>query len=430
MVPLTRRRLLRRTAAGGSLLGFSGCTSRNIAGHSNGESMPKPFTNDAYNASYTAPGRWPLEGHDGGRTGHAATAVPHGDIDVAWLRRPGTDPHGATPPIVGPERVYMAYVDSLDDTEKSGVYLAGWDAESGDQQLNVQLDTGRPVGLALANEILLVVTRSPDAEQTTLTALARADGAVEWTDTMPDVTGPPAVGDGTCYLATRADDNVVYAYALDGTQQWRTPLAGECYTAPCADNDGVYVGLADGRIAALDPTTGDHRWSNQIATREACCPDIQGTPTVADGRLYVPGIAEELVAADTADGTVLWRATVVDDDYGNAIPSPAVTAETAYVNTYHGGLVAIDISDGSIRWRTGEDGYNQPPAVGDGTVVAPQNDAVVAYEQGDSPAWTVDITVPDIGMAGYIMDTDVALAHGMCYVGIADGRIYAIGRRD
>jgi outer membrane protein assembly factor BamB len=261
-------------------------------------------------------------------------------------------------------------------------------------------------------------------------ALARNDGSTQWTDTIPDVTGSPAVVDSTCYLATRDEDNGVYAYTLDGTQQWRTAIDGECYTAPCADSGGVYVGLTDGRITALDATTGDRQWSKQIATPDECCPDIQGTPTVADGRLYVPGITEELVAADTADGTVLWRTTVVDEDYGNAIPSPAVTAETAYVNTHHGGLVAIEIADGSIRWRSAENGDNQPPAAGDGGVVVPRSDSVVAYEMSDSQAWTIEITVPDIGMAGYIMDTEIALAHGMCYVGVADGRIYAIGSRE
>nr|WP_233340593.1 PQQ-binding-like beta-propeller repeat protein [Haloprofundus sp. MHR1] len=427
MVPLTRRQLLLQTVAAGSLLSLTGCTTPNVPGFSRGKSVPKPFTNDTYTTSYTTSGRWLMEGHDGGRTGHAASAVPNGDVDVAWLRRPGNDPHGATAPIVGPERIYIAYVEEPDDTEYSEVYLAGFDAESGEQQLDVNLETGRAVGLALADETILAVTRGLDYEQTTLTALARDDGSTQWTETIPDVTGSPAVVDGTCYLATRDEDNTVYAYALDGTQRWRTPIDGECYTATCADRDGVYVGLTNGRIAALDATTGELRWSEQIATPDECCPDIQGTPTVADGRLYVPGIAEELVAADTADGTVLWRTTVVDEDYGNAIPSPAVTADTAYVNTYHGGLVAIDIADGSIRWRSAESGYNQPPAAGDGGVVVPQNDSVIAYETSDSQAWRIDITVPDIGMAGYIMDTEVALAHGMCYVGIADGRIYAIG---
>ncbi|KTG07671.1 hypothetical protein AUR64_02175 [Haloprofundus marisrubri] len=392
--------------------------------------MPKPFTNDAYEASYTTAGRWLMEGHDGGRTGYAASTIPHGDVGVAWLRRPGNDPYGATGPIVGPERVYIAYVESSDNSESSEVYLAGFDAESGEQQLDVNLETGRAVGISLVGETLLTVTRGPDYKQATLTALARDDGSTLWTETIPDVTDSPAVVDRTCYLATRDEDNAVYAYSLDGAQQWRTPIDGESYTATCADSDGVYVGLTDGRIAALDATTGERRWSEQIATPDECCPDIQGTPTVADGRLYVPGIAEELVAADATDGTVLWRTTVVDEDYGNAIPSPAVTAETAYMNTYHGGLVAIDISDGSIRWRSAENGFNQPPAAGDGGVVVPQNDSVVAYEANDSQTWDIEITVPDIGMAGYIMNTDVALAHGMCYVGIADGRIYAIGNRE
>ena len=281
----------------------------------------------------------------------------------------------------------------------------------------------------MAGDRLLAVTRSSNYDQATLTALTR-NGAIQWTDTLPDVTGSPAVMNGTCHLATRDEDNAVYAYSLDGTQQWRTSIDGECYTATCADRDGVYVGLSDGRIAALDAATGEQRWSKQIATQVECCPDIQATPTVADGRLYVPGLAGELVAADTANGTVLWRTTIGDEDDGNAIPSPAVTADTAYVQTYHGGLVAIDIADGSIRWRSAEKEDNQPPAVGDGGVVVPQNDSVVAYETSDSQAWTIKIPVPDIGMAGYIMDTEVALAHGMCYVGVADGRLYAIGARE
>lgn len=33
-------------------------------------------------------------------------------------------------------------------------------------------------------------------------------------------------------------------------------------------------------------------------------------------------------------------------------------------------------------------------------------------------------------MAGSIMDTEVALAHGLCYAGIADNCRYATGARD
>lgn len=429
MTSLTRRRLLRQTVVGGGLLATAGCATPNVPNLSGGTSVPAPFTNDAYRSSYVAPGRWPMDGHDGGRTGHADTTVPRGDVGVAWLRRPGNDPHGATVPVVGPERVYVAYNESPEDAEQPTVHLAGWDADSGEQRLAVSLGTGRAVGLALADETLVAVTRGPEFEEATVTALARRDGSPRWAETVPDVTGSPAVVDGTCYVATR-DDDAVYAYSLDGTKRWRTAIDGECHTAPCADGEGVYVGLTDGRVTALDATAGERRWSAPVATPEACCPDIQGTPTVADSRLYVPGIAEELVAVDTTDGTVQWRTTVVDGDYGNPVPSPAVTAETAFVNTYHGGLVAVETSDGAVRWRSSDDGDGQPPAAGEGGVVVPRDDGVVAYETSANRRWTVDITVPDIGRAGYIMDTEVALAHGMCYVGVADGRVYALGARE
>ncbi|WP_049917018.1 PQQ-binding-like beta-propeller repeat protein [Halogeometricum pallidum] len=220
MVSLTRRYLLRQTVAGGSVLSLAGCTAPNVPGLSRRGSVPKPFTNDEYTASYTAAGHWLLEGHDGGRTGYAASTVPHGDVDVAWLRRPGKDLHGATAPIVGPVRVYLAYVESRDDAENSDVYLAGFDAESGEQQLDVHLETGRAVGVALADETLLAVTRGPDYEQATLTALARSDGSIQWTETIPDVTGSPAVVDETCYLATRDEDNWQWRWRWEYAVSW------------------------------------------------------------------------------------------------------------------------------------------------------------------------------------------------------------------
>ncbi|WP_254546935.1 outer membrane protein assembly factor BamB family protein [Halomarina pelagica] len=429
MVSLTRRGLLRRTAVAAGLTSASGCATLNAPGPANGESVPRRFTNADYAASYGTAGRWPMEGHDGGRTGRAGSAVPLGDVGVAWLRRPGTDPHGATAPVVGSERVYVGYNESPDDADYRA-YLAGFDAETGERQLDVRLGAGRVVGHALAGDTLLAVTRPPGYDRATVTALARADGSSRWTETIPDVTGPPAVVDGTCYLATRDGDDAVYALDLDGTRRWRTPIDGACYTATCADADAVYVGLTDGRVVALEATTGKRRWVERIATPDECCPDIQGTPTVVDGRLYVPGIRRELVAVDVTDGTVDWRTTVVDDDYGNPVPSPAVTEDAVYVNTYHGGLVALAVSDGSVRWRSSYRGDLRPPAVGDDVVVVPRHDSVVAYDGADRRAWTVDVAVPDVGMAGYIMRTRVALAHGMCYVGIADGRVYAVGARE
>jgi outer membrane protein assembly factor BamB len=61
--------------------------------------------------------------------------------------------------------------------------------------------------------------------------------------------------------------------------------------------------------------------------------------------------------------------------------------------------------------------------------VVPRHGSVSAVDTSGETQWTVDLTVPDVGNVGYSMDTEVALAHGMCYVAVADGRVYALGAR-
>jgi outer membrane protein assembly factor BamB len=421
----TRRRLLGRTALVAGLAGSAGCLGPALP--FGREGVPGAVTDLAHAADYRDAGRWPMAGYDGGRTARGETPVPDGDVALAWRRRPGRDPTGAIGPVVGADRVFIAYEDHPEEGEPTA-RLVAFDARDGTERLDVALGTARTVGLALTDDGLVAVTRDPAFEGAQVRGLDRAGGD-GWTDEIPDVTGPPAVVDDTCYLATRADDDAVYAWDADGTRRWRTPVDGDAYTAVCADASGVYVGLADGRVAALTPD-GEHRWTRAVATPDDCCPDIQGTPAVADGTLYVPGIAEELVAVDTADGSVRWRRTLVDDDYGNPVPSPAVAGDTVYVTTSHGGTLALAAADGAVRWRSAEDGGLRPPATDGRGVLVPRHDAVLAYDETGRQTWQVDLVVPDVGMAGYVMDPTATLAHGLCYVGLADGRVLALGAAD
>jgi outer membrane protein assembly factor BamB len=418
----TRRRLLGRVALAAGVAGTAGCVGPlRPFGR---EDVPGSVTDLAHAADYREDGRWPVAGHDGGRTARGETPIPDGDVALAWRRRPGRDPTGAVGPVVGRDRVFVAYEEHPDDGEPTA-RLAAFDARDGTERLDVGLGTGRTVGLALTDDGLVAVTRDPGFERALVRGLNRA-GGLRWAETLPDVTGPPAVVDDTCYLATRDEDDAVYAWGADGTRRWRTPVDGDAYTAVCADESGVYVGLADGRVAALAPD-GAHRWTEAVATPDDCCPDIQGTPAVEDGTLYVPGITEELVAADTADGSVRWRRALVEDDDGNPVPSPAIAGDTVYVTTGRGGTLALAVEDGSVRWRRTEEGGLRPPTTDARGVLVPRHDAVLAYDETGRRTWQVDLVVPDVGMAGYGMDPTATLAHGLCYVGLADGRVLALG---
>ncbi len=80
---------------------------------------------------------------------------------------------------------------------------------------------------------------------------------------------------------------------------------------PVADGDGVYVSFGSYGVYALEPETGDVRWSYQLGpqvTRRGW--GEGGSPTLVDDTLFVLADQEGdsfLVALDTKDGSVRWK---------------------------------------------------------------------------------------------------------------------------
>lgn len=432
--PHMRRR--KYVAALGALAGTAGCLGRMVpdafggpadgGDPGSGGSAPTPFTDPDYAAGFTAEGAWRMDGGDPGRTGATDAPAPRGDVGVAWLRRAGSDASFTTAPVVDDGRVAVGYSEGTGENGVHDARVTAFDAGTGARGFDASIGRGRVAGLAFGDALYAATWR--DGEGTSdLVAVAAKDGTERWRVRLPGVTGPPALADDRLHVATRQDDDAVYAFAPDGTRLWRHPVDGEAYTAPCVAGGTVSVGLADGRVVAVDAADGTGVWTAPVVDGDPCCPDIQGTPVAAGDRLYVPGIDERLYAVDAADGSVAWRATVVGEDYGNPVPSPAVADGAVYVNTHHGRLVALDAADGAVRWRSGDHGGLLPPVVGSDTVLAPVGGTVRAHDAGGERLWTVGMHVPDAGMAAYIMDPEPAVAHGLAYVALHDGRVYAVG---
>ena len=154
-------------------------------------------------------------------------------------------------------------------------------------------------------------------------------------------------------------------------------------------------------------------------------PRIQSTPTVAGETVFVTGTDYRLYAVDATDNTIRWRRTLLDDRHGNAIPSVAVAGETVYVNTIHGGLIALQRDDGRERWRTGDSG-SQPPAATGELILAPNGGTVDAYTPDGQLRWSFEMPAFDAGMAAYIMNPRIALAHNRAYISLNDGRVFSL----
>ncbi|MFC6756212.1 MULTISPECIES: PQQ-binding-like beta-propeller repeat protein [Haloarcula] len=238
--------------------------------------------------------------------------------------------------------------------------VVGLDRSTGEKLWSVSRDLDS--GIAVADGSVYVAGSTIDERR--VFSLSVADGTVQWqTDIDAEYYFPtPAVADGTVYVGGRTlqaldaetgeerwaaspqatvtapptvvDDTVVVggedtlrAYARsDGTEQWAAEVTG--YSAnggatvthsPAVAGDQVHVVAAWG-LSAYDLETGERRYTTETG--------LDGTPVVADGHLYVPGLGE-LACFSTADGSEVWRYGT-DQSSGAGNRAPAVVDGVAY----------------------------------------------------------------------------------------------------
>jgi polyvinyl alcohol dehydrogenase (cytochrome) len=195
-----------------------------------------------------------------------------------------------------------------------------------------------------------------------------------------DFTGTPVVKDGRVYVGSNG--GVVRALDVgSGRQLWRTtvdgPVNGSLAVAdgmvfvPVATvGDGAHVGPS---VAAMDESTGQLKWQTTIDTQKGS--DVFGSPTVADGVVYIgvsgfngenndPNVAVRggIVALSADDGTVRWHTyTVAPGHDGGAVWStPAVDLDAGVLfagtgNAYHDpadpntdSVLKVRLRDGAI----------------------------------------------------------------------------------
>ncbi|WP_135467278.1 outer membrane protein assembly factor BamB family protein [Crenalkalicoccus roseus] len=164
------------------------------------------------------------------------------------------------------------------------------------------------------------------------------------------LVAPPIVAGGAAY-AMDAYGRVTAVEAARGRRLWELdtrPRRGRdgALGGGCAFADGtlyVVTGLAE--AMAVDPAGGAVRWRVSLPA------PARGAPTVADGRLLVPTVENQLLALSAADGERLWtyRAQPVTT-LVLGLPAPAVEGEVVVAGFASGELAAIRATDGRLLW--------------------------------------------------------------------------------
>jgi len=166
------------------------------------------------------------------------------------------------------------------------------------------------------------------AEPETVLAVNLADGSVQWTVSGFDHTPLGlAVDDTSVYVVTERqspDTTSVYALSRAGESQWTFGTSKNRYsslTLPALAEQTLFVSSTDGHHYALDTRNGDLDWEQTTRDVEY---GAYGMPAVADGVVYVrPGAT--LAALEVGTGEPVWQ---TEDRVGAfTVPGPVSVAD-------------------------------------------------------------------------------------------------------
>ena len=261
-----------------------------------------------------------------------------------------------------------------------------------------------------------------------LSALNAQTGALLWRYKVADccIYSSPAVANGVVYVGgynNHDQPNGLYALnAATGAFLWTyTPVWGGVVSSPVVANGIVYVGADDGNLYALNASTGSLLWKYPTGSNDS-------SPAVADGVVYVgstDGPDGALYALDTGTGRLLWKYAMVDNQIQT---TPAVVNGVVYVAFYDGHLCALDAATGARIWGYFTPGavFQSSPAVANGVVyLATQQlpDSTRLYAL-DASTGALLWAYPISGVSS--VTSSPAIANGVLYIGIPDGYLYAL----
>lgn len=164
------------------------------------------------------------------------------------------------------------------------------------------------------------------------------------------ITAMPVISGGHVYAMD--SDAVVTAHDVrTGGERWRFATQNENDDSTnvgggiALDGNTLYAvnGLAE--VMALDAATGKPRWRKNLPT------SARAAPTVADGRLYVPTLDDQLFALLAADGSRVWnyQASAAETSV-LGLPSPAFADGLLVAGFGSGDLACLRAGSGSVSW--------------------------------------------------------------------------------
>jgi outer membrane protein assembly factor BamB len=248
---------------------------------------------------------------------------------------------------------------------------------------------GRVFAMGAANDISAVST----------------SGTKLWTaNVMPaGARGNPVSGGGIAYGDGRLFATTGYAQvvALDPTTGgviWRQDLGAMAAGTPTVANGVVYVTGRDGTGWAIDARDGKVQWQ-VTGTPSPTGIIASASPAVGARAVLFPNGTGQVVAALKTGGVQLWSANIAGARLGRGYTSvtdiagdPVIAGDTTYIGNQSGRISALETTSGTVKWSAREAAYGAVLPVGGSVFLISDQAKLVRLDAATGqPIWSVDM---------------------------------------
>lgn len=228
--------------------------------------------------------------------------------------------------------------------------VAAYNTETGQKLWHVRLGVDWTSGItAYDNNIYLA---SDDGH---VYALSQQDGSMVWESPVStQVLATPTVVGGIV-LVKSLDGALTALSAVTGQQMWRftqsvPSLILHASSRPVVAGDYVVAGFANGNLAAVKKSSGRPLWARPIALAEGGTDiermvDIDMSPVVVKGVVYVASYQGYIAALDLQSGRIIWRHKI------SSYTGLTADASRIYISDAQSYLWGFDQSSGAVTWR-------------------------------------------------------------------------------
>ena len=238
----------------------------------------------------------------------------------------------------------------------------------------------------------------------------------------------PAVGIDDLIYFKQGDGDTV-AINLESKQvEWshqgkNVALSLKGSAAITTDSSNLYVARDDGNFVSLTNDTGKLNWLINISPRSGrneleSLRDIEMSPLIKDGIVYVGSFQGSLVSVDIITGEIIWRRSM------SVHSNSAIDDYIIYLPSNNGDIVALDRFSGEVIWSTVVDKdilFSQPVLVNNYLLGFGTNGYVVVLNKDDGAIIHYNKL---LGLIDY--QSNVLTVNNTVYIVTKDGRLNAI----